>query len=371
MSRPRTADAEHAAPARPRRRRARWWIAGAAACAVALTGGGMAAANAFGSPPPAAEQEKQYSTVPIEEGTLSGTKTVSGTLDYAASKDLGSGIGGTLTGVPPAGTQVGLGQPLFTVDNVDVYLFHGALPAWRAFERGMADGPDVRQLEENLKALGYFTKEPNEDFDGSTEEAIRAWQKATGQEKTGRIDLGRVVFAPTDLRIAEVLAALGDQVGPGAPIVRVSGLVKEVSANLKLADQKLGVVGAKVDITLPGGISTTGTITAVGQPTEKESNGQKSVVVPLTIALDDPAAADGIQRATVTIEVPSETRENVLSVPLEALIALPGGEFGVEVVQSDGSTKRMPVTTGLFAGGRVEISGDGIEAGLDVVVPER
>jgi hypothetical protein len=29
------------------------------------------------------------------------------------------------------------------------------------------------------------------------------------------------------------------------------------------------------------------------------------------------------------------------------------------------------VTVGLFAGGRVEISGDGLEAGLDVVVPSR
>jgi hypothetical protein len=59
----------------------------------------------------------------------------------------------------------------------------------------------------------------------------------------------------------------------------------------------------------------------------------------------------------------------VLSVPVEALLALSGDRFGVEVLQADGTTKRMPVTTGLFAAGRVEVSGDGISAGQKVVVP--
>lgn len=357
--------------AEPRRRRARWWIVGAVVCAVALTGTGIAAANGDASAPEPSGQQKRYSTASIEEGTLSGKQTISGTLDYTASKDLVSGVGGVLTAIAPSGTQVGLGQPLFSVDNVSVYLFHGDLPAWRAFERGMPDGPDILQLETSLQGLGYFTEEPDDDFDWDTQSAIQEWQEATDQEETGRIDLGRIIFASTDLRVAEALAAIGDQVGTGAPIVRVTGLVKEVTANLKLADQKLGVVGTTVDLSFPGGVTTTGKISAVGQPTEQENNGQKSTLVPITITLDDPAAADGIQRANVTVDVPSETRDNVLSVPIEALMALPGGGFGIEVVRADGSTDRLAVTTGLFAGGRVEISGDGIGAGLDVMVPER
>jgi membrane fusion protein (multidrug efflux system) len=357
--------------AHPRHHRARWWIAGAAVCAVALTGTGIAAANGYASAPESSEHKKRYSTASIEEGTLSGSQTISGTLDYTASRDLDSGVGGVLTAAAPPGTQVGLGQALFAVNNMSVYLLHGDLPAWRAFEPGMPDGPDILQLETSLHALGYLTGEPDDDFDWHTESAIEEWQEATDQEETGRIDLGRIVFASTDLRVAEALAAIGDQVGSGVPIIRVSGLVKEVTANLKLADQKLGVVGVTVGLKLPGGITATGKISAVGQPTERDDNGQKSTVVPITITLDDPAAADGIQRANVTVDVPSETRDNVLSVPIEALMALPGGGFGIEVVRADGSTERYPVTTGLFAGGRVEISGDGIEAGLDVMVPER
>ncbi len=42
--------------------------------------------------------------------------------------------------------------------------------------------------------------------------------------------------------------------------------------------------------------------------------------------------------------------------------------FGVEVVEGD-ATRHVPVTTGLFAGGRVEISGDGLTEGMTVGMP--
>jgi hypothetical protein len=52
------------------------------------------------------------------------------------------------------------------------------------------------------------------------------------------------------------------------------------------------------------------------------------------------------------------------------LLSLNADQFGVEVVKADGSTKQVPVTTGLFAGGEVEISGDDISEDQKVVVPE-
>lgn len=350
--------------------RALWWAAGTAVCAM-LAAGGVIAVNALAAPASIVEPQRDLSTAPIESGTLSGTKAAPGTLDFADSRDLPSNLPGTVTWLPGTGSQIGLGDPLFRTDDIGVYLFHGALPAWRAFGRGMDDGADVRQLEAALRTLGFFDREPDAHFDWYTEQGIRDWQEATAQRKTGSIDFGRVVFAPTDVRIAETLAAIGSKVAPGTAVIRISGLTKEVAATLKLADQRLGVAGAPVTVSLPGGESATGTITAVGQPTERQVDGKTTVVIPLTITLDDPAAAEGIQRASVTVQVPSEAREDVLSVPIDALLALPGGEFGVEIVHEDGSTKRIPVTTGLFAGGRVEVSGKGIGAGLEVMVPER
>ncbi|AGW40444.1 two-component system regulatory protein [Leifsonia xyli subsp. cynodontis DSM 46306] len=93
------------------------------------------------------------------------------------------------------------------------------------------------------------------------------------------------------------------------------------------------------------------------------------MVVPVVVALDDPGATGTLQRASVTVSFPSEKRENVLSVPVSALLALRGDTFGVEVVVKNGTTKRVPVKTGAFIDGRVEISGDDIADGERVVVP--
>ena len=48
------------------------------------------------------------------------------------------------------------GQSLYGVDDEPAaFLLYGSLPAWRDFAPGMTDGEDVRQLERNLRALGY------------------------------------------------------------------------------------------------------------------------------------------------------------------------------------------------------------------------
>ena len=91
----------------------------------------------------------------------------------------------------------------------------------------------------------------------------------------------------------------------------------------------------------------------------------------MTIKPDDASVTESFQEVSVTVGLPSEKRENVLSVPVGALVALSPEQFGVEVVQDDSTTKRVPVTTGLFAAGRVEISGEGLAEGQRVVVPQR
>ncbi|WP_281155342.1 peptidoglycan-binding protein [Streptomyces sp. HYC2] len=336
-----------------------------------LLGAGAVSVYAYNTTrsPGTAKENLHVNTAPIERGTLTGTTKASGTLAFAVARDVTSGLGGVVTSLPATGKQIHLGQRLFALDNVPVFLFRGTVPAWRAFQNGMDDGPDVKQLERSLATLGYFDGEPDEKFTLRTANAIWAWQKATGQKRTGTIELGRIVFAAGDVRVAAVKTTAGTQIGAGSPVLGITGLDKKVDVDLKLADQQLAVVGGKVTIDLPSGESTRGTITAVGVPTEKEGSNGKTVVIPVVVSLADPAAAGPLQQATVTVNFPSAVRKNVLSVPVGALQALDGDRFGVEVVGKDGMTQRVPVKTGLFAGGRVEISGDGIADGQEVVVP--
>lgn len=310
------------------------------------------------------------STAQIERGTLTGTSTAQGTLDYADQRPVAAGLGGIVTSVPGVGGTIGLGQELYRVDNTPVPMLHGPLPMWRAFTEGMSDGPDVLQLEMSLAALGYFDREPDGEFAASTARAIKAWQKALGLEQTGTLDLGSVVFMPSDVRVSAVTASVGTPVGPGAEVLKVTSLTQQIDVELKLSEQRLAAVGGAVQVQLPGGGDpVAGTIVEVGVPTEKETNGEKKAIIPVRITLDDPAAAGTLQRASVMVAFPTEQREDVLSVPVEALVALDASTFGVELVQKDGTTKRVPVTTGLFAAGKVEISGDGITEGQEVVVP--
>lgn len=358
----------------PRPTRRRLIVASVCIGALLLVGGAAVVATTAGQANAAPEEHQssiKTSTAKIQKGTLSGVTQVSGILNYANQRKVSGGTGGTVTSTPAPGATISLGGALFSVDNIPVLLLHGGLPAWRAFGMGMEDGPDVLQLEQSLAALGYFDREPDEEFAASTERAIIKWQKALGLEQTGRLELGSVVFMAGDVRVASVDTAVGAQAGPGANVITVTSLDKRIDVDLKLSDQKLGVVGSKVEVRLPGGATTTGTVSEVGVPTEKDDNGQKTVTIPVTITLDDLAAVADLQRASVTVGFPTEKRENVLYVPVEALLALDSKTFGVELAGKgkNGTGKKVPVTTGLFADGQVEISGDGIAEGDDVVVP--
>ena len=88
-----------------------------------------------------------------------------------------------------------------------------------------------------------------------------------------------------------------------------------------------------------------------------------------TVTLDDPEAAQGLDEAPVDVEVISDRADDVLVVPVTALLALAEGGYAVEVVASDGSGFLVAVDPGLFADGFVEVTSDGLRAGMEVVVP--
>ena len=69
-----------------------------------------------------------------------------------------------------------------------------------------------------------------------------------------------------------------------------------------------------------------------------------------------------------TLDRPSSGTVRIDGYDVAALLALAEGGYGVQVV--DGSTTRIvAVRTGLFADGKVEISGNGLRAGMKVAVP--
>jgi hypothetical protein len=92
-------------------------------------------------------------------------------------------------------------------------------------------------------------------------------------------------------------------------------------------------------------------------------------VFQVTIGLDDPALASGLDEAPVDVDVVTDEALGVKAVPVTALLALAEGGYAVEVVDGPGDTHLVGVEAGLFADGWVEVTGDGLEVGDQVVVP--
>src|SRR5262245_65694297 len=112
----------------------------------------------------------------------------------------GLGREATLTGVAAQGTVVRRGGRLFSVDMRPVVLMLGPVPAWRPLELGVV-GADVRELERNLKVLGYRGFTVNGIFTSATWAAVRQWEQDIGTPAAGAVALGEVVFRRTAGRL--------------------------------------------------------------------------------------------------------------------------------------------------------------------------
>lgn len=339
--------------------------AGAAAAALgfdprALFGG--AEAEATGEPPATAEVVRQ---------TLTETVEYTGGLGYGDVLGLDCLRTGTYTALPRAGDVLERGGEIYAVDDEPVVLLYGDLPAYRSLSPG-AEGSDVEQFEENLAELGYEGFTVDDEYTYATAEAVEAWQEDLGLEETGVVDLGRVAYAPGRIRVDAVGVELGDAAGPGGALLDYTGLDKVVTVEVDLEDQALVTVGDAVTVTLPDGTEAAGTVTGsetlVGEETAGNGDTEEVTYLEVTVAADDPAVFDGLDQAAVDVGFAGDTAEDVLTVPVEALLGLVEGGYGLEVV-TGGTTEIVAVETGMFADGSVEVSGEGVEAGQSVVVP--
>ena len=309
-------------------------------------------------------------TQAVISGPLTSSIRTSGRIVFENTRDLTSTVPGVLTTIPAPSTVVGPGSELYRVNDVPVILLRGSMPAWREFTAGMSDGPDVQQLEQNLADLGFFEGTVDEQFTDRTAWAIRAWQKALGLEQKGSVELGLIVFSPSDIRVSDPKVTVGTEVAPGTALYSASGSAPKITAEVAATERDLVPAGTPVSIALPSGGQTTGTVEVVGGAYEKESDtGGTRLVVPVTVTPDDPASLADLVPLTAQLTFTHETEEDVLQVPVAALIAVGDDEFGVEVADGD-RVRTVAVTTGRFSGGNVEIAGGDLEAGDEVVVPE-
>lgn len=339
------------------------------ATAGATLAGTAFAANWFtGEQTPVARPLPAAATATVRQGDLVSQVTVAGTLGYLQHRDLSTAVGGVVTWVPKEGAVVKRAGRLFAVDGEPTMLLYGNVPAYRKLVPG-DEGQDVRQLEQNLEALGYADHISVDDtYTSGTATAVRHWQDHHHLPETGTLELGQAAFAPGPVRVQTAHLRIGDATGAGGKALTVTGQGRGVSLEVKVPDAAKAKPGTKVKIELPDGTVLDGVVATVGaSATIPEDQDDSTPRVPVTVAVSDTREVLAIDKSPATVRFPGQTRKNVFSVPVGALIVLPGGSFGVQVT-GPGPARDVVVTLGMFAQGQVEVSGVGLAAGEHVTV---
>jgi hypothetical protein len=317
-------------------------------------------------------------------------------LSAARSSAAVYGQGSTFTALPAVGQVIARGQSMYQLDGQPALLMYGSVVPSRAFLAGMSPGRDVAALNANLDALGYGGGLAGDTFTAATEAAVRALQaahtlkgappgaQAGGLSVTGTLALGSVVFEPGPVRVTSVTPALGASVAPG-PVLAVTSTTPQVAIALQASEQSSVKVGDPVTITLPGNATTPGVVSSVGSvakapaskggeggggPGAGENGEEGGATIEVDVALRDPRASGHLDEAPVSVAITTASVPGALAVPVDALLALAGGGYALEVVE--GRAHRLEaVTLGLFddAEGLVQVSGSGVAPGQRVVVP--
>jgi multidrug efflux pump subunit AcrA (membrane-fusion protein) len=166
------------------------------------------------------------------------------------------------------------------------------------------------------------------------------------------------------------VVADGTDPGRETPVLSLTAPARVVTTTAPLGDTTFAV-GATVTVEYPDGTTAPGTVRTVGTVASNTS-GQPGgeATVPITIQVDEvPESVAGFVEIPVTLQIVTKAIENAFVVPTSALVALAEGGYALEVVDSPGATHLIPVETGSFADGFVEVTGPDVADGLNVVVP--
>ncbi len=286
-------------------------------------------------------------------------------------EDIGANIDGS----------VGLGEVIYASGPVEVIEFLivsgdvvgsgqavAELPDDEEVE--ILEGDDVLQLEAALVRLGFDASGSlvaDGVWDGATGSAVEAWQESIGAEVDGIVGRGEVIFLPATVRVIDQLASIGSIVNAGGTVLGISSADKLVTMNLPAADQGIIEAGARVTVELPDGTEVAATVIEVASVATTGANNNTVFVV--TIALDSPSAAEGLDEAPVDVLIVTDSVLGVKAVPVTALLVLAEGGYAVEKDVGGGNTDLVGVVPGFFADGLVEVQSSGLQFGDLVVIP--
>ena len=333
-------------------------LAIAAVAAVAVVWGGSRLVDG-GDPVSATASESTTETATVVRADIVDRERVDGTLGY---RDVGGSAaaprGGTVTWLAPEGSTVAGGGALFSIDGEPVLLLVGDVPLHRDLVVGMS-GDDVAMLNRNLGIDG-------DRFTGATAAALRERQSSAGGTATGVLRPDAAVVLSSAVRVGTHVVNVGATATPGAELAAVTSDDLVVVVALPASKRERVELGADVEVELPSDEVVPGRIESIDAVVTEHEDGSEPTIDVVVALVEGAGGTDG---APVDVAVVTARADDVLAVPVTALLALAEGGYGVEVVVDEMTTRLVAVELGLASDedDLVEVTGD-IDEGDTVVV---
>ena len=248
-------------------------------------------------------------------------------------------------------------------------------------EAGKESGVDATEQ----LAIDNAQKSYDDTLESYNEGVDRDAELAKAREELNELQLSSIseTFSPTNafasktpIIAGSIINDLGSAVALNSPLYNISSVGIEVVFQVDATDQETVTLGKNVEIELPTDERVPTVITFIDQVVTQTQAGDFIEVV---LEVLNPEEVEAYDQAPVKVFLTTEVSENVLYVPVNALLALAEGGYALEVYEGvvEGSTFEgesgvdttyVAVEIGVFTDGFVEVIGN-IQEGQLVVVP--
>ena len=251
----------------------------------------------------------------------------------------------------------------------------------KALEKGKESGIDATEalaIETAQKAYDDILESYDEGVDQAAELA-----KAKEDLEELELSAKSETFSPTNAYASKTPIIVGSYVNDvgsavvlNSPLYNISSIGIEVVFQVDATDQETVSLGDSVEIELPTDERVPTVITFIDQVVTQTQAGEFIEVI---LEVLNPEEIEAYDQAPVKVFVTTEISENVLYVPVNALLALAEGGYALEIYdgtldngifqgESGVDTSYIAVEIGVFTEGFVEVKGN-ISEGQLVVVP--
>ena len=267
------------------------------------------------------------------------------------------------------------------VDAAEVLAIENAQKAYddalKSYNEGV-DAAEALAIENAKKAYDDALKSYNEGVDQESE-----LTKAKEELEELKLSAKSETFSPTNayasespIIIGSYISDIGSAVSLNSQLYNISSIGIEVVFQVDASDQETVSLGDSVEIELPTDERVPTKITFIDQVVTQTQAGEFIEVI---LEVLNPNEIEAYDQAPVKVFVTTEVSENVLFVPVNALLALAEGGYALEVYEGETEggtfqgesgvdTSYVAVEIGVFTDGFVEVKGN-ISEGQIVVVP--